>query len=565
MSDYESFFTDRAIIKALCKRRMAFCRKVREREFLNKISYKERNGANKILDYMPPRARWLQADKIRSEKPNSHRQYSKDLEYTIVKLRSESDDKDRSWILAQNNLIKKIKSKALFDASPKSLIKPQINAVPKNKTEYRIIADYNDCLADSIIIQQCANYLRRNFDSYFLTCSFAFRSPPAKKPEDHHGAFVKLNEFWGANMNNGQINAYVAECDIQGFYDIVDHKIILDCYDEAVLELEEKSSICIDKRARQIICAYLDSYTYNNVREELISKNPQIQIKNRDCTLKSKNYWYSNIKYGLPQGGALSVFFANLILHKADIAVTELLNENSNSLYIRYCDDMVIVTLSKQLTQKALETYLGKLDELHLVPHEPTNVESYSKKFWETKSKATYLWNKDLIPWLSFVGYQLRNDGMVRIRKASLEKELEKQINTRKKFLNRIKTAIKEKVILGSDRKLLASLEGRLRAAAIGKRPKRDLSIGMEESDFGWCKGFKELASEHLSQNQSIAQGQLRSLDRGLRKQLAITKNRLKRLESLERKSDAHNDNPKHRLKFNGKPRSYAGQLSKTP
>jgi hypothetical protein len=265
----------------------------------------------------------------------------------------------------------------------------------------------------------------------------------------------------------------------------------------------------------------------------------------------------------LPQGGALSVFFANLILHKADIAVTELLKKESNALYIRYCDDMVIATLDKQLTQRVLETYLTKLDELHLVPHEPKNIESYSKEFWKTKSKATYLWSKGLIPWLSFVGYQLRYDGMVRIRKGSLEKELEKQINTRKKFLKRIETAIKKDVMLGSDRKLLASLEGRLRAAAIGKRPKRDLSTGMEQSDFGWCKGFKELSSESLSQNQSIAKRQLRSLDRGLGKQLGITKSRLKRWKHLKRQPDAHNDTSKHRLRFNGKPRSYAGQLSK--
>lgn len=510
---------------------------------------------------MPPRARWLQTDKIKSKKPNSHRQYSKDLESTIEKFRSKNDEKDRSWILAQNNLIKKIQSKVLLDVPSKSLKKPQIRAATKNKTEYRIIADYNDCLVDSIIIQQCANYLRRNFDSYFLYCSFAFRSPPeTQKPKDHHDAFAKLIKFWNTNNNSGQINAYVAECDIQGFFDIVDHKVILDCYDEAVLELEKQSGICIDKRARKIVCAYLDSYTYNNAREELLSKNPQIRIKNRDCTLESKYYWYYRIKYGLPQGGALSVFFANLLLHKADIAVTELLKEENNTLYIRYCDDMVIATLSKQLTQRALETYLGKLDELHLVPHEPKNVESYSKEFWKAKSKATYLWSKDLIPWLSFVGYQLRYDGMVRIRKDSLEKELEKQINTRKKFLKRIKTAIDKKVALDSNRKLLASLEGRLRAAAIGKRPKKDLSTGMEQSDFGWCKGFKELGTESLPQNQSIAQSQLRSLDRGLRKQLAITK---KRLEPLKRKPSDPDDDPNDRCKFNGNPRSYAGQLSK--
>jgi hypothetical protein len=113
MSDYQSFFTKEAIIKILCKRRMAYCRKVREGEFLNKISYEKRNGADKILDYMPPRARWLRSAKIKSTKPNSHRQYSKDLKYSIEVLGNKNEEIDKHWILAQDTLINEIKSKAL--------------------------------------------------------------------------------------------------------------------------------------------------------------------------------------------------------------------------------------------------------------------------------------------------------------------------------------------------------------------------------------------------------------------------------------------------------------------
>jgi hypothetical protein len=154
---------------------------------------------------------------------------------------------------------------------------------------------------------------------------------------------------------------------------------------------------------------------------------------------------------------------------------------------------------------------------------------------------------------------------MARVRPSSLKKELEKQRKTKNKFLTRIERTVKNgKNLDFSKRELLASLEGRLRAGAIGKRPNLDLKCGMNVSDFGWCKGFEKLASEHLPITQTIAQGQLRSLDRGLKQQLASSKIWLTKNTDLpdNRESSDKPDNKKHRLKFFGKPRSYAGQLT---
>jgi hypothetical protein len=576
MSDFESFFTDEAIIRILCKQRMAFCLDAHRRNFFEKLSPSKQIGKSlSILSLMPPRSRWKRVSK---QANNSHLQNTNNLKFTVKQLREASAPEDHSWISAQDKLVESIRIKALARDGMR-FEPPKIKPIPKDKSksEYRLIASYSENLEDSIIIGQCANYLRRKFDDeYFLDCSFAFRfrSPPnGNNPVTHHNAFEELARFWKENQKDNQIQAYIAECDIQGFYDTIDHEIILSCYDAAVLELKEKQGIDIDDRAKQAIIAYLESYTYNNYgRPEalfILKKNSALtKVKDRDETLD--DFLYPGIKYGVPQGGALSVFFANLILHKADLAVMEILEaQGSDAVYVRYCDDMVIATLDEGITDRAFEAYIDEIDKLKLKHHYPEPIVAYSgtkkRDFWNTKTKKTYLWgNKanvpSAMPWLGFVGYHLRYDGMVRIRPSSIQKELEKQRKIRKKFIESIETAIKDGKTLSSKRKLLASLEGRLRAGAIGRRPDLDLSCGLTESEFGWCVGFNKLASKHLPGVQPFAKSQLRCLDRGLGKQLAIAKTNLAKHPELLNYG-GNSEKPKPQLKFSGKPRSYAGQL----
>lgn len=574
MPNYEYFFTDEKIISALCKQRMAFCRDAHKKEFFERFLPSEQRAEkpSSILNFMPPRSRWKRVCK---QANNSHLQNTNNLKFTVKQLREAFAPEDRSWIAAQNELIESIRIKALAKESV-SIEPPKITPIPKDKakSKYRVIASYSDNLVDSIIIRQCANYLRRKFDKYFLDCSFAFRSPlEGQKPVTHHNAFERLAKFWKANQKDNQIQAYVAECDIQGFYDTIDHEVILSCYDSAVLELKEKHGIHIDDRAKQVILAYLESYTYNNYgRPEALfileENSASTKVKDRNETLQK--FHSPGRKYGVPQGGALSNFFGNLILHKADLAVMKILEtQSSDGVYVRYCDDMVIATTDEVITNQTLDAYIETLDKLRLKHHSLESIITYSgeekRRFWSEKPTKTYFWgNKanvpSAIPWLAFVGYQLGYDGMVRIRPRSIQKELEKQRKIGMEFLRSIKTALEhDRALRYSRRELLASLEGRLRAGAIGKRPALDLSCGLTVSEFGWCKGFNELVSEHLPESQRIAQSQLRCLDRGLGKQLAIAKASLAAHSKLL--DSGRNGEKKRRLKHSGKPRSYAGQL----
>src|SRR5581483_6777024 len=75
----------------------------------------------------------------------------------------------------------------------------------------------------------------------------------------------------------------------------------------------------------------------------------------------------------------------------------------------------------------AFGAYLAALKELKLPYHEPKCVVFYNKEFWEFKSKQPYRWTGKkwfgCVPWVQFVGYQVRYDGLVRIKKKSFQKQ----------------------------------------------------------------------------------------------------------------------------------------------
>jgi len=89
---------------------------------------------------------------------------------------------------------------------------------------------------------------------------------------------------------------------------------------------------------------------------------------------------------------------------------------------------MILISPSKATCQRAYQAYLEALDELKLPYHPAQAVEFYGKEFWEAKSKAPYCWTGrkwlGCVPWVQFVGYQVRYDGLVRPKTKSVEKQL---------------------------------------------------------------------------------------------------------------------------------------------
>lgn len=153
-----------------------------------------------------------------------------------------------------------------------------------------------------------------------------------------------------------------------------------------------------------------------------------------------------------------------------------------------------------------------------LVPHKPKAFEFGKKSFWGVKSKDAYLWEigrKDAAEWIGFVGYEMRRDGMLRIRKKSFRKELDKQTSVVfEKTLDRIQNETRV-----SNDSLLRSLESKLISMSVGKIAVWNASF--IESEMCWSAGFKEL------EMNSVLAKQLRELDRHRWMVLRAAKRRL--------------------------------------
>src|SRR5205085_4021107 len=106
-----------------------------------------------------------------------------------------------------------------------------------------------------------------------------------------------------------------------------------------------------------------------------------------------------------------------------DKAITAIQEKNEGKLlYLRYCDDMILISPDRAVCVAAFAAYRRALERLLLPAHPPESVLKYSRAFWEGKSKHPYRWSQSGAPWVQFVGYQVRYDGVVRIRQKSIRK-----------------------------------------------------------------------------------------------------------------------------------------------
>jgi hypothetical protein len=110
-----------------------------------------------------------------------------------------------------------------------------------------------------------------------------------------------------------------------------------------------------------------------------------------------------------------------------DSAITQL--NDKELFYARYYDDNLIVHSSREKCLAALDTCIKKLRQLKLSVHEIVQNPQYGAEFYGLKSKGPYEWNNSTkrpsVPWVSFLGYNIRFDGNVRIRKETINKHID--------------------------------------------------------------------------------------------------------------------------------------------
>ena len=420
----------------------------------------DRNSKSEIKTIMPPRNRWL-----RLRLSTRRKGLSKEAANILSIRKTVASDFKRfhndmssapEYLVKLTEFLDKIKA-AVTGTSPAKFSgeaeQGQVfSIIPKFKEDkdgdaiYRPLCIYNDLLAKTLI-SAASTYFTKVFDKHLHEEILSYR--PRRT---YHGkvtvtdgsfAIKGIQEFIQSHRDK---KIYVAECDIQKFFDIINGDIVLDCFDR----LAAKAGIPDYHQARGILKAYLDSYGFvpdvlahnddpafwNMARKRHIGK-----IEGR-CLFKwvkeedfmqaytQEEFQLQRSSLGVPQGGALSCVISNVVLNDVDQSIIG--EEDPDRFFARYGDDIILMHTDRDKCERLLEAYKSALLQHRLIFHKFEDFADLkdgaknTKAFWRGKSKPVFLWGPgegNASEWIGFVGYELRFDGSTRLRLATLNKK----------------------------------------------------------------------------------------------------------------------------------------------
>lgn len=557
---FSEFVTERVIIRELCAWRVNRASRRSQHLFLHRIRAETRIQKVDVYEAMfPPRRLWHGRRPAKRGDRAGADLNRMALERTIIANINATPPV--AWAIKMSSFIKEIQRRAFGEAAF-PFTPPRIHAAEKSEgaLEHRAITIFS--LPDQIIGCLVARYLRQCIDFVFDDASMAFRCRRgAIPPPRHHDA---IRQILAKREATAPKPLYIAECDIQGFFDCVDHETAGAAVRKCIEIAERATGQTVDPKALRILDAYFTCYTFpRNVLElsepSLKMNNPNAFFKWPEQALRRLHRAPREAKLGIPQGGALSGFIANCLLHSADQKLREM-NAGDGFLYLRYCDDMILLSPSRSLCRKAFRSYCQELFKLKLPIHLPRRVGRYSARYWDGKSRSVYRWGSEFLwfsrsPWIQFVGYQVRYDGLMRIRKTSFEKQVKKIVNTVDEILAHVRSTPKTGKSQPAVRKNLNQILHRFRmkviSAAVGRRKLHEVPNG--PLPMSWCSGFECL------NEQPYLSRQLRALDRHRERQYRRLWRKLFDAIPPQPREKDEKSVPVHR--HYGRPFSYAGQF----
>lgn len=598
MNSYINLFNDDAIIRYLCNLRV---KKAKSKSKLHSIHlltsdkrYNYHKSSNTSSEYetelhsyllrlLPPRKQWIKlgfSSRFKINKDGSKQKLStndKNLYALLKTIKYYKKYKPNERFLLELNLfIERIR--LLVQDKKYSIKKPETYPKSKNKSvnesfnkrkrdTCRPISTFS--LEDRIILSFTNKFLTKLFDPYFEESSCAFRSVKSGCIVNHHTAIQKIMQYKNSYPEK---TFYVAEFDMQKFYDSVNHKCIRYMFNKLIKKaIEDNPSLDLSIPMR-IFRKYLNCYSFN---QEILPLNNNKEYWRKMKIPSGKYGWVEddlnklqyyktieNEKIGIPQGGALSGLIANIVLDYADKKMMA-----PNLFYVRFCDDMIMMHEDKKICSKKIKLYENTLKKLKLVPHTLCTVENLVKKrkdnrnipeysfspFWNQKSKGPYLWGavKDGgFPWIGFVGYEIHHNGFIRVRKSSLEKEKLKQ----KIVVQQIETVIGDslKCRVNSGR-IAESAISRLVGMSVGRFDLWNYKVAANE--MCWKKGFQEL------NNNKYSIKQMKELDRMRSRLFYKLKRDIRKKFKINEREHVSGTNTKRQIIDYNKPFSYYYQI----
>jgi RNA-directed DNA polymerase len=185
---------------------------------------------------------------------------------------------------------------------------------------------------DRVVQQACKIVVEPIFEANFHDCSYGFR------PKRSAGQVVK------AIREALVFGWYVVDADIQGYFDNIDHEILMTLLTKRIS----------DRRVLKLIQQWLKAGYIGEDGKKYPSEK------------------------GSPQGGVISPLLANIYLHVMD---TYWVNQYQHlgKLY-RYCDDFVIICPTQHAANKALEVIQAIMGRLKLTLHPEKTKVIYNRK-----------------------------------------------------------------------------------------------------------------------------------------------------------------------------------------
>lgn len=344
-----------------------------------------------------------------------------------------------------NNIIDIVISDAPIDFNDCIRIMAKFKKNEGDTAIYRPLSLYTSLEAKTLI-SLATGYLSSVLDKHLHREILSYRPKREYHGQKHYAtdgndAIIGLRKF--TDDHRGQ-HIYVAECDIQKFFDIINHDVVLKCF----ADIASEAGLPDYHQVERILKAYLDSYSFQkdvmnlNDDENYWSRyQKQQNIKNHrfawvddecfsTCYESEEEFKACKDHLGVPQGGALSCIISNVVLNSVDKAVVD--EGDPDRFFARYGDDIILAHTSYEKCRELMDAYVSALEEHHLPYHPFKSLsdckagEKTLKSFWDMKSKSPFLWGPgegNAFEWIGFVGYEVKYTGETRIRKSTLDKK----------------------------------------------------------------------------------------------------------------------------------------------
>lgn len=532
MKNYEDYFSDDAIIATLCRIRLNRAGSIHRRRFFRKaFEVEPEKDFSELNRLFPPRKLWHDYRPNKEERKNCSQPNFNAVISCIRRFRKMENPP--KWASELNAFVSALRRRVLNEGEF-TFRTPEVVPQPKsNPNEFRAIASFPN-IEDKVVDIINAKYLRERLEVCLEDASRAFRSGK-KRHLDRNSA---IDDIYRIREEHPTQALFVTECDIRGFFDCVHHPVAKDALHRTIELLKVRNPcVSVDLRAIKIFDRYLECYSFSQTVLRL-EGDLQIRMKNSSAKYKwpiggdskqpnTLDHFHKRpkgCKIGVPQGGAHSCLIANLILDLADKEVLLSLQASRGStLYLRYCDDIIIICSEEDACKRATDAYYKALRAVKLPYHLPTELTGNAEQFFESsKTKECYRWGAktaELIqfPWIQFLGYQIRYDRRIRIRPSSINKQRTK-IETLSESLRVRVNHQKAKV---SHRRLLYRFNSKLWAFSSGR-----VQLHTEHQEplpMCWASGFRQLSkrqfhARHVRKLDQVAGKERRRLMRNISK-----------------------------------------------